>query len=536
MGSRVGQQGALDLSLPDDVEGGATRFSTSPAERAALTRQIIAAVEPFDLPYASKTSRYIVTDDDEYGEFFELWRPTRNSRCFPSRALRRNIETFDQFMAFAKGQDTTNWRFWCIKLPGKKAPLGALFDEVNRFNKAINTRFTELRKKKIFEPLLVGLHIRYAPTEDAFDLHLHVICRIDPARHDEIFKQLGNRFSKADVRVDEPIRNLEASVTYLLWGIIPHKELATWRRQVLEPVWRLSLTKAQLMRPCGSFRAWRSQQAQRRAQSKPTKEQLQELRAVKAEERAKVMCNRAETAYPGPNGARDRCLGRIKFTSPIDGRQRTGRLYERALPPTSTVVPAGVPTAEPSKRSGIAPARLTKSSASVTTIQGPREGHIEGHIERGRQPQAWWWRVWSYGTPGTAGRLPGPIRRRLAQCQVGVRPVAGSTAARRIGLGETARSRRLRARLSSEGAPAHTMDVEEGALASWSDPSCPDWRPIVSHGVLGGALRGDRSRLPPLAPLACCTRFLDPLAQGLRPFREHHHPQAPEPAQMLAGE
>ncbi len=352
MGSRVGRQGALDLSIPDDVEGGATRFSTTRAQRAALTRQIIAAVEPFDVPYASKNSRYIVTNDEEYGEIFELGRPTRNSRCFPGKALRRNVETLNQFMAFAKGQDTKNWRFWCIKLPGRKAPLGALVEEVDRFNKAINTRFTELRKKKIFEPLLVGLHIRYAPTEDAFDLHLHVICRIDPARHDEIFKQLGNRFSKADVKVDEPIRNLEASVTYLLWGIIPHKALATWRREVLEPVWRLNLTKAQLMRPCGSFRAWRSQQSKRQAENKPTKEQLQELRAVKAEARAKLIRNRAETANPRLHGEQDRLLCNTEFTSAAGGHKRSGFVYERAVPPTSTDIPAG--SQRPSRQRALA--------------------------------------------------------------------------------------------------------------------------------------------------------------------------------------
>lgn len=481
MRSRVGQQGILGLSLPEDAEDAAVRFASSRGERATLTRQIIAAIEPFDVPYASKASRYIVTDDEEYGEFFELSRPTRNSRCFPGRALKRNVETFNQFMAFAKGQDTTNWRFWCVKLPGRKAPVDGLIAEVNRFNREINIRFSDLRKKRIFEPLLVGMHVRYDHNEDAFDLHLHVICRIVPERHDEIFKQLGNKFSKADVKVDEPIRNLEASVTYLLWGIIPHKELVTWPRRVFEPVWKLSLTKAQLMRPCGSFRVWRGEQSERAALSKPTKEQVQELRAANAEARSKVERNRAETAYPAPQRREDRCLARIKFTSPADGRRRSGRLYEREIPPARADMPVGEPTAEPQAGSGIAPAKPIKPSATVTTTQG--------RTERVRPSQGWWRQAWPYGGHSAAGRLPRPIRRRLARCQGRVRHVADPI--------PEARSRRLHTLLHPEGLSALATKSGGGVPEAWANP----WGSVgeFTDQRTSGAPRAPTER--PAAPL-----------------------------------
>ena len=102
-------------------------------------------------------------------------------------------------------------------------------------------------------------------------------------------------------------------------------------------------------------------------------------------------------------------------------------------------------------------------------------------------------------------------------------------------------------RLDEKPRSASTQEIADGAAlaALTSQPRAPvlitegrrvDRRPSVSGADLGGALRGDCQRLSPLDLLAYGTRFLDPLPQGLRPFREHHHPEAPEPAQMLASE
>lgn len=437
MKSRVGEHTALGLGLLERVQEDAEGFLDTPpqqSERSTLTHRIAAAVEAFETPYASEDEYYFVTNDEDYGEVIELGQPKRNARIFPNRAFRRNRETINQFMAFADGQDQKNWRFWCIKIPDRKATVDALAAEIKRFNDKINISFSELRKKKIFEPLLLTLHIRYDHNEEAFDLHLHMICRIEPDRYDEIYKQLGNKFSLADLELDAPIRNLRACATYMVWGIIPHKDLPTWPRRALEPVWQHSLTGAQLMRPCGGFRAWRAEQAKLTAGVKLTKEERQELRRVKAEAQAKLERNRAEVAHPGHGQGQDRCLGRRTFISPIDGRRRTGLLYRRRLP---KAVPATPPDAPASGRlvnarskAGIAPAKLTKPSALLTIIQG--------RSERVRRPRAWWWLAWPHGGHGWAGRPPGPIRRRLARCQASLRHLAGPILDPRAGLSEAA--------------------------------------------------------------------------------------------------
>lgn len=403
-------QAPIELQPAEEV----ARRLRSRAGRAAVTREVAAIVERFDNPYASEVERYVVTIDDGAGELIELGRPYRGSRCFPTQSLKRNIEVYRDFMAFAQGQDTSDWRFWNIGIPNTKAPVNILGQELQRFNSVLNQELSELRKRKYIEVFLLGVHVRYDHPTGMFDLHAHLICRVPKSTHSLASSRLFRKFSKIEAK-DTPIRNLEASVTYLLWGIIDPEKLVTWPEAAVKAVWGITTARARLMRTGGAFAMWRREK--REGARDP---EAQKARRRKAE-------NRMETAYQRarlPSG--DRVVAKLTLT--LDGQPREGVLIERAAPSGATS-----PIPEPEARDPGAPTTPSRevplestwySPASVATTQESPEvpaslpAPVEAPPTRSRRPQAWWWRAWPYGqrSPTTPLNTPGPIRRRLASC------------------------------------------------------------------------------------------------------------------------
>lgn len=375
----------------------------TPAGRASVARALATVVGRFADPYAGQAERYAV--DAETGEVFELGRPYRSTRFFPRHALKRNVEGYRDFMAFAQGQDTTGWRFWNIGVPDHKAPVDELASELRRFNKAINQELSELRKSKSIEVLLIGIHLRYDHNTDAFDLHAHIICRVPEGKEDHASSRLFHKFSKIEAE-STPIQSMERAVTYLLWGILDQEAMLEWPPAAVQAVWKVTTSKAKLMRAGGAFALWRRQQRDARADP-----------AAQVERRRKAQ-NRGETAYvPETVPTGDRVLGRRPMT--LGGEPRDAVLLERAPPAPRADPPREPAQASPSRSSPYSSATVATSQESSEPAPPPPTNTSR---PRPRRPQAWWWRAWPYGCPpsSTAATslrgLPGPLRRRLAAC------------------------------------------------------------------------------------------------------------------------
>jgi len=401
-----------DPAPPEPIEE-ATRRVRSRVGRAAVTREIAAVIETFDTPYASEVERYVVTIDDGAGEVIELGRPYRGSQCFPTQALKRNIGVYRDFMAFAATQDTADWRFWNVGIPNAKAPVHILGQELKRFNAVLNQELSELRKRKWIEVLLLGVHVRYDPPTGTFDLHAHLICRVPKSTHSLASSRLFRKFSKIEAK-DGSIRNLEAAVTYLLWGIIDPEKLVTWPQPAIKAVWNLTAAKVRLMRTGGGFAKWRREK----------RERLKDPAAQKARRRKAE--NRAATAYePAKLSSGDRVVARLSLT--LDGCPREGVLIERARPPGAISPPAAAETRVPGERAYAEAVPLESTGYSPATVATSQESPeqptgaptpAEHPPTRRRRPQAWWWRAWPYGRGSTAlpSTAPRPLHRRLAAC------------------------------------------------------------------------------------------------------------------------
>lgn len=411
--------GAGDPGTPLVPAERAARRLRSREGRAAVTREVAAIVETFDTPYASQVERYFVTLDDEAGEVIEFGRPYRGSHCFPTHALRKNIQVYRDFMAFAATQDTRAWRFWNVGIPNTKAPVHILGEELKRFNKVLNQELSELRKRKWIEVLLLCIHLRYDPPTGMFDLHAHLICHVPKETHDLASSRLFRKFSKIEAK-DQSIQNLEAAVTYMLWGIIDPEKLVTWPQPAIKAVWEVTTAKARLMRTGGGFAKWR-----REAREERKDPAAQEARRRKAENRAATAYERARL----PSG--DRVIARLNLT--LQGEEREGVLIERACPPKK-------PSPGPEEAYADAPVPVEPAPlvgtwyppATVATTQDrPR---VEGRPTSNRRPQAWWWRAWGYGRGGSSSMPPdpAPIRRRLMACPYDPRAIGRArTLARR---------------------------------------------------------------------------------------------------------
>lgn len=422
----------------------ALRRLRSPAGRAAIARELATIVGRFADPYASQGERYVVTVDEFAGEVFELGRPYRSTRFFPRHALKRNLDAYRGFMAFAQGQDTTDWRFWNVGIPNHKASVYSLTTELERFNKVLNQELSHLRKTKAMEVLLIGIHLRYDHSTDAFDLHAHIICRVPKGKRDLASSHLFRKFSKTETK-DQQIHNLEAAVTYLLWGILDPEAMLDWPEAAVQAAWEVTTAKARLMRTGGSFALWR--RAQRAA---TTDLAARDARRRKAQ-------NRAETGYaPATLFSGDKVLGRMRMT--LSGSLRDGVLLERACPVAQAEAVPQSADASPLRDTGYPSATVattqeslvgtavpaspsTPSEAMLASGVGPAPSSVPGI--RPRRPQSWWWRAWPYGGERWPLRPPAPIHRRLSGCQAGLVDIrrAQAIAQRRNRLSSTPESK-----------------------------------------------------------------------------------------------
>lgn len=293
-------------------------------------------------PFQSDRERYLVRLDDNSGEIIELGRPLRGSRLFKKSALARDIATVNDIEAFAATCKDEEWLHWNIGLTGEKATVGSLVEAYREFGRLINNHFSEMRRRNGFELILLTVHPRYDPFSGRFDLHAHFICRI-PREHREAARQrLLTAFSKADVP-DEPVRNVAACATYMVWGIADPEETVELPDAALSDLWALSRSKARLVRKGVRLGKWKQK----------TAEPIDEHERARRE---RIRKNRAETADPRPQPRwRDRLLAKTKVT--IDGKKIAALLFEERRPV--------------SESNGIAEsaAPVDSSSATVVTTQ-----------------------------------------------------------------------------------------------------------------------------------------------------------------------
>lgn len=428
---------------PTEEVDKAIRALRSRAGSTAFTGQIVAQVRTFADPYASPFEHYFVTTDEDPGEVFEFGRPLKDCRFFPNKAIKKNVKLLDQFLAFARGEDTSEWRFWNIGLPNRKAAVGQLKEELKRFNDKINVHLSDLRKKNLIKVYIIGIHVRYDFISGMFDLHAHMICKVAEKDYDFVRSKLYKKFSKTDLEIDA-IKNIAACATYILWGIIDHRELVDWPPAAFQEAWDLTVSKARLLRTGGDFAAWRRAEREQRA-SDP------EAKAAKARKAR----HRAETAYqPDHADVGDRVLAAFRMT--LADRPRQGLLLRRGRPRNARMDPAAPKAMPVAGQCNVSPGWLPRDTTCPSTPVGTTQESVVGNKAavpapapasapappaseampasgagpalasipalRPRRPQWWWWRAWPHGGERWPLRLPAPIRRRLLGCQGGGAP------------------------------------------------------------------------------------------------------------------
>jgi len=281
----VSEHGARPRKAATPRRSAGKRDSAKPY---VLARRLAARFEELGFqPFASEHDRYaVILHRDRQGEIIELGRPLKGYQFFPTKALRRNIELLRQFKSFARRQDTKNWRFWSFGTTDRKARIYELAEDLQLFNKRINTVFSDCRKRHDFEVFLIVVHVRYDEVTNSFDLHAHFICQMPAGQREAVARRLTCAFSKCHLP-DEPIRKLAAVVTYSLWGIYKARNLVERPATALSAVWKLSEKRPRLVRTGGSFAKWRRKK-------KPKRSQHERAAARRRRE------NRAATRYSGP--------------------------------------------------------------------------------------------------------------------------------------------------------------------------------------------------------------------------------------------
>lgn len=298
-------------------------------------------------PYQSDLSRFLVLLGGAPGEIIELGRPLRGSRLFKPVALRRDIPMVAAFKCFSEDSGFSDFLFWNVGLTGAKSELGHLCEDVKEFNRVLNIQFSELRKRCGFECLFLAIHPRFDHVSNRFDVHAHFICRIPEAHRESARRRLMQAFSKVDLP-GEPIRNMPACATYMLWGIYPMDQIEALPDVALADLWALSRSKARLVRSGGSFAKFR--------RSVATDPATSEERARKA----RIQANRAETSDPRPRPEwTDRLL--TKLVVKRDGASVPALLFEET--PKAVTSPS-MTEGEPEQDS---------SSATCITTQEPME-------------------------------------------------------------------------------------------------------------------------------------------------------------------
>jgi hypothetical protein len=324
----------------------------SPTQSARL---IAGRLEEFGHnPFSSDRERYLELLEDNPGEIIELGRPLRGSRLFKKSVLARDIEMVRDIEAFAATCKDEEWLYWNIGLTGVKANVGGLVEANVELNRLINIHFREMRRRNGFQLILIVVHPRFDPFSGRFDLHAHFICRIPREHREAARRRLLTAFSKADVP-DDPVRNAVGCATYMIWGIADPQETIELPDAALSDLWRLSRSKARLVRTGERFGKWRTA-----------------ARAAEAAERERQRLSKRKkrTTTPQPQSdEHDRVLAKTFAT--INGRKIAVMVCERrsAVPESDGAVPSIAPVDTPSPDSSSATSGITQDSINDTPIQ-----------------------------------------------------------------------------------------------------------------------------------------------------------------------
>jgi hypothetical protein len=305
-------------------------------------------------PFYSDRERYLVLLEDRPGDIIELGRTLRGSRLFKKSVLARDITMVRDIEAFAAECKDEEWLYWNIGLTGAKANVGSLVEANEEFNRLINIQFREMRRRNGFQLILIVVHPRFDPFSGRWDLHAHFICRIPLAQREAARRRLLTAFSKADVP-DDPLRNAAGCATYMIWGIADPRETIELPDDALSDLWRLSRSKARLVRTGERFGKWRAA-----------------ARAAEAAERERqgLSKRKKRTTTPQPQSdEHDRVLAKTMVT--IDGRKIAAMVCERSpvVPESDSVVPSVSPVDTPSPDSSSATSFTTQDSINDPTIQ-----------------------------------------------------------------------------------------------------------------------------------------------------------------------
>jgi hypothetical protein len=305
-------------------------------------------------PFQSDRERYLVLLEDRPGDIVELGRTLRGSRLFKKSVLARDITMIHDIEAFAAACEGEEWLYWNVGLTGAKADVGSLVEANEEFNRLINIHFREMRRRNGFQLILIVVHPRFDPFTGRFDLHAHFICRIPREHREAARRRLLTAFSKADVP-DDPVRNAVACATYMIWGIADPRETIGLPDDALSDLWRLSRSKARMVRTGERFGKWRSA-----------------ARAAEAAERERqgLSKRKKRTTTPQPQSdEHDRVLAKTFAT--IDGKKIAVMVCERrsAVPESDGAIPPVAPMDIPPPDSPSATIRITQDSINDTTIQ-----------------------------------------------------------------------------------------------------------------------------------------------------------------------
>ena len=305
-------------------------------------------------PFYSDRERYLVLLEDRPGDIIELGRTLRGSRLFKKSVLARDITMINDIKSFAAECKGEEWLYWNIGLTAAKADVGSLVEANEEFNRLINIHFREMRRRNGFQLILIVVHPRFDPFSGRFDLHAHFICRIPREHREAARRRLLTAFSKADVP-DDPVRNAVACATYMIWGIADPQETIGLPDDALSDLWRLSRSKARMVRTGERFGKWRAA-----------------ARAAEAAERERqgLSKRKKRTTTPQPQSdEHDRVLAKTFAT--INGKKTAVMVCERrsVVPESDGVVPPVAPVDTPSPDSSSATIRITQDSTNDTPVQ-----------------------------------------------------------------------------------------------------------------------------------------------------------------------
>lgn len=343
----------------------------SPTESARI---VAARLEQIGChPYYSDRERYLLLLEDRPGDVVEMGRPLRSSRLFKRSVLARDIRMVRDIESFAAACHNEEWLFWNISLTGAKASVGGLVEANREFSRLINIHFSELRRRNEFELILLVIHPRFDQLTGRFDLHAHIVCRIPPAHREAARRRLMTAFSRAHVP-DDAVRSAGACATYMAWGICPPEEIIGLPDEALSDLWRLSRSKARLLRTGDRFAQWR-----------------RAARAAEEAERRKLGLSKEKrrrgNPLPEPDG-HDRLLAKVKAT--VNGKKVVAMLFERRSTMSDGVARSIDSAPAPLADSSSATSDIAQDSATGTvtdfseTSEAPRMEALTQAEERGR--------------------------------------------------------------------------------------------------------------------------------------------------------